>query len=202
MQLKVPKENMPLPPAPPKSRFLEYLLAHNQPYLAGFQKWVFRPGMLFSATEQWWGEKKARPSPHEGLDLCCFADAHGDIRHLAGGIRIPAAFAGRIEKIDDDFLGKSIFVSHEIFDGKIGQLYSIYGHINPAAGMETPENVAAGEIIGVIADRPGRNSAVLPHLHLTVAWVPLRFPPEQLTWRQIGADRRITLLDPLLILGL
>jgi murein DD-endopeptidase MepM/ murein hydrolase activator NlpD len=118
---------------------------------------------------------------------------------LPGSIKIPAAFAGTIQKIDDDFLGKSIFVSHEIFDGKIGQLYTIYGHTEPVAG-KLYGSVAAGEIIGVIAHRPGRNSTVLPHLHITVAWVPVRYPLEQLAWEHIGTDRRITLLDPLLIL--
>jgi hypothetical protein len=190
---------MMLPPAPPKSRFQEYLLANNQPYLAGFRKWVFLPGMLFHATEQWWGDQKPRSTPHEGLDLCCFEDADGDIRQLPGGIGIPATFAGSIQKIDDDFLGKSIFVSHEIFDGKVGQLYTIYGHTEPVAGQAW-RSVAAGEIIGGIADRPGRSSTLLPHLHITVAWIPVGYPLEQLTWEHIGTDRRITLLDPLLVL--
>jgi hypothetical protein len=188
-----------LPPAAPKSRFLEYLLANNQPHLAGFRKWVFVPGMLFNATEQWWGDKKPRAVPHEGLDLCCFADTDGDIRQLSGGLKIPAAFAGTIQKIDHDFLGKSIFVSHEIFDGKQGQLYTIYGHTEPVAG-QLYGSVAAGEIIGMIADRPGRNSTLLPHLHITVAWVPVGYPLEELTWQYIGTDERIKLLDPLLIL--
>jgi hypothetical protein len=188
-----------LPPAPPKSRFLEYLLAHNQPSLTGFRKWVFLPGMLFHATEQWWGDKKPRSAPHEGLDLCCFTDVNGDIRQLPGRTRIPVAFAGSIGKIDDDFLGKSIFVSHEIFDEEKGQLYTIYGHTEPVAGRASG-SVTEGEIIGEIADRPERNSKVLPHLHITVAWVPVGFPLEQLTWQHIGTDRRITLVDPLLIL--
>jgi hypothetical protein len=185
--------------AAPKSRFLEYLLANNQPYLAGFRNWVFLPGMLFNSTEQWWGDKKPRSAPHEGLDLCCFEDRDGETRQLPCSTKIPAAFAGKIQKIDDDFLGKSIFVSHEIFEGKIGQLYTIYGHTEPVAG-KLYESAAAGEIIGVIAHRLGRNSTLLPHLHITVAWVPVRYPLEQLTWQHIGTDRRIKLLDPLLIL--
>jgi hypothetical protein len=186
-------------PAALKSRFQEYLLAHNQPYLAGFRKWAFLSGMLFNSTEQWWGDKRPRSAPHEGLDLCCFEDADGKIRQLSGSIKIPAAFTGSIQKIDDDFLGKSISVSHEIFDGKYGQLYTIYGHTEPVAGQASG-SVAAGEIIGVIADRPGRNATLLPHLHITVAWVPVWYPLEQLTWQHIGTDRRITLLDPLLVL--
>ncbi len=189
-----------LPFAISKSRFLEYLLANNQPVLAGFRKWVFLPGMQFHATGQWWGDKKTRVIPHEGLDLCCYEDVDGQIKQLSSGTKIPGAFAGSIAKIDDDFLGKSIFVRHETFAGKKGQLYTIYGHIEPAAGIKASGSVAAGEIIGSIADRPGRNSTLLPHLHITVAWVPVWYPLEELTWRHIGIDERITLTDPLLIL--
>ena len=35
---------------------------------------------------------------------------------------------------------------------------------------------------------------------VTVAWVPVLYPLEELTWQHIGTDRSITLLDPLLIL--
>ena len=189
-----------MPPAVPQSRFLEYLLAHNQPYLAGFKKWVFLPGMLFHSPEQWWGDGRPRSTPHEGIDLCRFEDATGKVRALHDRIKIPAAFAGEIRKIDNDYLGKSIFLSHEIFDGHQGQLYTIYGHTNPRDGVEAERSVAEGEIIGVVAEGPGEKTTILPHLHLTVAWIPPRFPLGELTWQNMGIDRRITLLDPLLIL--
>ena len=188
------------PPDTPKSRFLEYLLANNQPYMAGFKKWVFLPGMLFKAGDQWWGDKKPRATPHEGIDLCCFEDATGEITEINGSIKIPAAFAGKIGKIEKDFLGESIFIGHEIFDGNNGQLYTIYGHTKPAAALAAPGQVAEGEIIGVVAEAPGRKNTILPHLHLTVAWIPAHFPLEELTWQNMGIDGRIRLLDPLLIL--
>ena len=188
------------PPDTPKSRFLEYLLANNQPYMAGFKKWVFLPGMLFQAGEQWWGDKKKRAAPHEGIDLCCFEDSAGEVKQLNGSTRIPAAFAGKIGKIDHDFLGKSIFIGHEIFDGSYGQLYTIYGHTDPGAASKVSGSVAEGEVIGLVAEAPGRKTTILPHLHLTVAWIPPRLPLEELTWQNMGRDGRIRLLDPLLIL--
>jgi hypothetical protein len=183
-----------------KSRFFEYLLANNQPYMAGFKKWVFLPGMLFNSSTQWWGDKKPRATLHEGLDLCWFENSTGEVRALNGHIKIPAALAGNIRKIDNDYLGQSIFISHEMFAERQGQLYTIYGHTNPGAAIAAPGWVAEGEIIGVIADLPGRKTTLPPHLHITVAWVPAFFPLEQLTWQNISSDRRITLLDPLLFL--
>jgi hypothetical protein len=183
-----------------KSRFIEYLLANNQPYMAGFRKWVFLPGMLFNSSTQWWGGNKPRPTPHEGLDLCWFENARGEVKALNGHTKIPAAFAGRIRKIDQDFLGQSIFMGHELFDEEQRQLHTIYGHTSPDAALAIPGVVAEGVIIGVIADRPGRKTALPAHLHITVAWVPTHFPLEQLTWQNLGRDGRLTLLDPLLIL--
>ena len=77
------------------SRFFTYLVELNRPYLDGWQKWLWEPGMLFQAPETWWGDPKPRPAPHEGLDLCCFIDDQGNIKNLAANhIKIPAAFAG------------------------------------------------------------------------------------------------------------
>jgi murein DD-endopeptidase MepM/ murein hydrolase activator NlpD len=183
-----------------RSRFLGYLLENNQPYMAGFKQWIFQPGMEFNSSIQWWGDNKPRSSPHEGIDLCRFENSAGEVKEVNGSIRIPAAWAGKIRKIDHDFLGKSIFISHEIFDENAGQLYTIYGHTDPGAAIKAPGTVRAGEIIGVIADPPERRTTILPHLHITVAWIPAWFPLEQLVWQNIGSDSSITLLNPLLIL--
>jgi hypothetical protein len=187
-------------PPPVKSRFFEYLLAGNQPFFMGFARWVFLPGMLFDSPEQWWGDKKTRPAPHEGIDLSHFANTAGEIIQMDSRIRIPAAFAGHIRKISGDFLGKSIFISHDIFDDGDRQLYTIYGHTEPGAAVRAGKSVAAGEIIGIIAGLAGKKSFLPPHLHITVAWIPVSLPPDRLTWRHIGRDDRITLIDPLLIL--
>jgi hypothetical protein len=189
-----------MPPDNIKSKFLEYLLAHNQPYMAGFKKWFFLPGMLFHSSRQWWGDRKPRSTPHEGIDLCWFENSTGEVKEVNGSIKIPAAFAGKIRKIENDYLGKSIFIGHGIFDEKQGQLHTIYGHTIPGDGMEATGNVAEGEIIGVVADLPERKTTLPPHLHITVAWIPALFPLEHLTWQHIGRDGRITLVDPLLIL--
>jgi murein DD-endopeptidase MepM/ murein hydrolase activator NlpD len=183
-----------------KSSFFDYLLASNRPYMAGFKKWLFQPGMLFNSQETWWGEKKPRATPHEGLDLCCFADATGQIKQLDKNIKIPATFAGKIVKIDCDFLGKSIYLSHEIFAADGRQLYTAYGHTEPLAAIQVGKVVEAGEIIAAVAAGPGKSPKLPSHLHLTLAWIPVSRPPDRLNWPNLGADRTITLIDPRSIL--
>jgi hypothetical protein len=188
-----------LTPAELKSRFFADLLAHNQPQLAGWRRWVFLPGMRFRGLRQWWGAEKPRPAPHEGIDLCSFEDTGGNIVRVDGNLKIPATFAGAIVKIAADFLGQSIFLSHEIYSDSGRQLFTIYGHTEPRAALAAGQAVAEGEIIAEIAASAGDKNIPL-HLHLTFAWVPLPLPAAQLSWEMLSADPSITLLDPLLIL--
>jgi len=185
----------------PKSDFFNYLLASNRPYMAGFRKWLWQPGMEFNSRETWWGEKKPRATPHEGLDLCWFEDLTGQIKHLDENIKIPATFAGKIVKIGHDFLGKSIYLSHEIFAADGRQLYTAYGHTEPLAAMQVGMVVAAGEIIAAVAAGSGKSPGIPGHLHITLAWIPVSRPPDRLNWQNLGADRTITLIDPRSILA-
>jgi murein DD-endopeptidase MepM/ murein hydrolase activator NlpD len=183
-----------------KSTLFDDLLANNRMSMAGFKRWRFQPGMLFNSRETWWGDKNPRATPHEGLDLCCFEDRDGKIKNLAKEINLPAAFAGEIIKIGRDFLGQSIFISHEIFSEDRRQLCSAYGHTKPRANLSVGLQVAAGEIIAVVSFS-GRKSAVPPHLHLTFAWIPVPIDPERLNWPNLGRAPAITLIDPLTILS-
>ena len=54
-------------------------------------------GMEFGATHAWWGQRKARPRPHEGIDILF----EGVVRPIEDG-RIVALF--------DDFLGRTAVV--------------------------------------------------------------------------------------------
>ncbi len=145
-----------------KSPFFNYLVANNRPHLDNFKEWIFLPGMLFSSLEKWWGDQGRRATPHEGLDLCSFAEVNGSTKNLDHHTKIPAAFAGEIVKIDPDFLGKSIYISHAIFDDRGRQLYSAYGHTTPLDSLKIGSNVAEGETIAVISDLPAKNSPSFP----------------------------------------
>jgi murein DD-endopeptidase MepM/ murein hydrolase activator NlpD len=179
------------------SQFMEFMLEHNRPRMDGFKGWVFHPGMLFQAQEKWWGDQGPRAVPHEGLDLYSFDFDGGRVKTLDRQTQIPAAFAGQVVKIDRDFLGKSIYISHAMYTDDGRQLLSAVGHTVPRDGLQTGQQVTAGEIIAAVSGFSGQKSNLPPHLHLTFAWVPVDVRVEQLTWKNLGHDPGIRLIDPL-----
>jgi murein DD-endopeptidase MepM/ murein hydrolase activator NlpD len=183
------------------SQFMEFMLEHNRPRMDGFKSWVFHPGMRFQAWQKWWGDQGLRAVPHEGLDLYSFETADGGVKTVDQQTQIPAAFAGLVVKIDRDFLGKSIYISHAIYADDGRQLLSAVGHTVPKDGLQTGQQVAAGEIIAAVAGFPGKKSNLPPHVHLTFAWVPKDFRLDQLTWKNLGHDPGIRLIDPLAVIS-
>ena len=180
-----------------QSKFMEYLLEHNRPQMAGFKRWIFHPGMRFQALQKWWGDQGHRAAPHEGLDLYTLEDVDGRVKTVDQHTQIPAPFAGYIVKIERDFLEKSIFMSHAIFAAGGRQLLSAFGHTVPRDSLKIGHYVAEGEIIAAISGFPGKKTNLLPHMHLTFAWVPVDLRLDQLTWENLGNDPGITLIDPL-----
>ena len=183
------------------SKFMEFMVEHNRLQMAGFKRWVFQPEMLFQASGKWWGDRGTRPALHEGIDLYSFADAGGRVITVDQNTQIPAAFAGHIVKIDRDFLGKSIFMSHEIFAPGGRRLLSAFGHTVPRDFLKICQPIGEGEIIAAVSGFPGKKTNLLPHVHLTFAWVPVDFHPDQLTWKNLGHDPGITLIDPLPVIS-
>jgi hypothetical protein len=184
---------------PLSGRFFEYLLAANRSRLGGFRRWLFHPGMLFQARQQWWGRHQTRANPHEGLDLYWFEDVSGRRRALDRTIGIPAPFPGRVVKLSRDFLGQSIFVAHEIASAPDRRFYTAFGHTTPASGLAVGQEVMEGGVIAAISAAAAGKTIVPPHLHLTLALIPEAIGPDQLTWDNLGSNPTITLLDPLAV---
>jgi murein DD-endopeptidase MepM/ murein hydrolase activator NlpD len=180
---------------------MKFMLEHNRPRMDGFKSWVFHPGMLFQAPGKWWGDQGPRDVPHEGLDLYSFEEASGRVANVDQQTQIPSAFAGQVVKIDRDFLGKSIYMSHAIFTAGGRGLISVYGHTVPCESLQAGQKVAAGEIIALISGFPDKKTTLVPHLHLTFAWVPVHVALNQLEWKNLGDDPGITLIDPLSVLS-
>ena len=105
----------------------------------------------------------ARATPHEGLDLYSFAEVDGMMKTVDQHTKIPAAFAGEIVKIDRDFLGKSIYISHAIFDGRRpAALFGVTATPSPGSLCKSAHYVAAGEIIAAISGLPGKKPRSRP----------------------------------------
>jgi hypothetical protein len=184
---------------PLSGTFFDLLLTVNPVRLRGFKHWLFHPGMLFQSRQQWWGPGKPRSSPHEGLDLCWFADVAGHRHTLDQTVGVPVPFPGRIARISRDFLGQSIFVAHDLEPTPGRRLYTAFGHTTPRSGLAVAQTVLQDDIIATVSAATDRKTAVPPHLHLTLALIPDSVPADRLTWDHLGADPAITLLDPLAV---
>ncbi len=166
----------------------------------GFQTWVFHPAMLFGCRSKWWGDQGKRDRPHEGLDLCLYRTKEKNVRYLGKNTKVPVIFEGEIMKVDDDFLGKSIFVSHGFYDNQGSRLYTIYGHIKPYDLMHAGKELREGDIIGTIADTRKKSGSVPSHIHISVAWIPNTLRSQELDWKVLGDLSIVTLLDPLSVI--
>jgi hypothetical protein len=105
-------------------------------------------------------------------------------------------YTGDIVHIHDDFLGKSIYVKHRINDKGGNALHTIYGHTIPWNQHGMGKRVHEGDIIAEVA-AISENSKVLPHIHITMAWIPESLPCKKLNWETIWTSRLITLCNPL-----
>jgi hypothetical protein len=184
----------------PESRFCDRLVQCNNLAARGFVQWAFYPGMLFQAPDKWWGDRGLRSSPHEGIDLCLYRDTCGALRLLDKTVQIPAIYTGQIKSVIDDYLGKTLFVAHDMYDSTGNQCYTMYGHAAPRAGIVPGKRVAEGEIIAAIAAAEDSGITIVPHIHLSVAWVPETFPAEQLAWKSMNSRNYIVLVNPLDVL--
>lgn len=180
-----------------KSCFNESLIRLNGLDKQGFAAWVFTPGMLFKDPAIWWGSGGFRRRLHEGLDICFYRDGSGQNYRLTEKTMIPVIYDGKIVRIDDDFLGKSVYVRHGIYDDNGNRLYTVYGHTSPISGIRIGKELQEGEAFARIADVGLRKTVIPPHLHLSVAWMPETFPYERLNWDLMGDARIITLCNPL-----
>jgi murein DD-endopeptidase MepM/ murein hydrolase activator NlpD len=182
---------------PEKAPYGEYFLRCNGMHGDGFLEWVFHPGMLFGSVEKWWGEGGARDNAHEGLDIALFRDGDWQIHRLEAGSLVPAMYGGEVVRVGQDYLGKSVFVCHEIDDGHGRTLHTIYAHIRPGDHIRRFVRVGTGDVVGGVADPGLRDRKAPAHVHITAAWIPGSLPPQRMTWRAIGALGPGALLNPL-----
>jgi hypothetical protein len=185
------------PFAPAASPFLELLLSRNGIGAAAFAAWEFLPGMRFGERAAWWRAGAERTAPHEGLDLRGFRTPAGGSVALGAGTRVPVLWAGDVVAVVADFIGRSVFVAHRQSDGAGRRLHSVYGHLDPPAGLAPGCALRDGDEVGTVADAGRRKVAVPAHLHLTLALIVAGTAPGALDWRTLRDPARALLLDPL-----
>ena len=164
--------------------------------LSNAKKWVFYPGMLFGNNEKWW-TKGFRKTPHEGLDFVLYQNGQGDIFHLDCDTKVPVIADGKIVTICDDFLGQSIFVSHDIYRGNNNkeQLITVYAHLIPYREIKQGAIVKEGGVVASIADTKGKKNSIPSHLHISAMWVSKGVCLNTLTWDIICNSNKIKLID-------
>ncbi len=173
-----------------KSQFTKHIARLNrlEPGL-----WLLGPGMAFGDTHHWWGQKKKRPVPHNGVDLAYFRTPDGTQHNLGAGTLVPAPFDGLIARVIPDFLGMSVFLMHDIEINGM-RLISAIGHMAPHMLLHLGAHIKSGAPLGSIS-RP-KNKDVPPHLHLTLALAPKDFPPSKLSWELLDKNKDLQPIDP------
>ena len=182
---------------PVSDTFHERLITLNKLSEAGFVEWIFHPGMLFGSGNKWWGGGGSRSLPHEGLDFLAYKTKKSGIGNINEMTRVPALFDGRVVHIIDDFLGKSIFIRHDIYHIDRKRLYTVYGHLVPSENVKTGSDIREDISIGTLA----AEREIPSHLHISIAWVSDRIHPENLNWKTILDSENVVLIDPLKVIS-
>lgn len=181
-----------------KSSFTNKLVKINGLHSNGFMKWFFHEGMMFKSDLKWWTEGK-RERPHEGLDICMFEARNGSKHYLRQDTKIPVLYDGEIVKIEDDYLGKSIYLRHGINDrGRI--FFTIYGHTLPLDDIAEGKKVQEGSIISMLSDASREKPFIPVHLHLTTALIFEKVNYKDLLWETVSDPEKAELIDPLIFI--
>ena len=183
-----------------KTQFNEVLIRENALNKKGFKEWLFYSGMLFDAPDKWWGDRRKRDRPHEGLDLCLYSDRLDRVLSLDEKTKIPVMYDGTVVRILNDFLGKSIIMEHGLYKNDNSRFCTIYGHTNPYVDIHAGRIVKEGDIIATLADSSKLKTNIIPHLHISLGWISEVVSYDKLDWETIAASNTLTLLNPLHII--
>jgi len=182
-----------------KSGFTEHFIRANGLRKNDFKEWLLCSGMFFEAPNQWWRIQGKRKKLHQGLDLGFYRNQKKGIIGFDDNTKIPTIYDGLIVGIFNDFLGKSIFIKHEISSADNGTLCTILGHLTPESEICPGMRLEEGEIIARVASSV--TSSVRSHLHLSMGWIKKEITDEFLDWQGISISETLKLIDPLGIIG-
>lgn len=185
------------------SGFVNRLVAANRLSAAGFDRFVFLPGMGFGAMEKWWPPAGRRTFSHEGVDLCLFQTRSNLLFRLDETIRVPLIHPGKIVGLIPDFIGKTVIASHRVSgNGHEDEFYTFYGHVTPDTHLAVGDTLNSGDIFARITDADIRRTRLPAHLHVSAAWCRRLPSAETLTWPLLNRMNRAAFIDPLYLLAI
>lgn len=177
------------------SQFFTDLVEKNG--ITDFDSWYFYSGMMFGSDDKWWGKGGTRPEPHEGLDICYYKNTTGDLKSLNEKTMIPVMYDGVVFDVsDDDYLGRSIFVRHDVRDKNDFFLHSVYAHANPEGGLTQGTVLRQGDLLARVADIRERNLSIPGHIHVSMVFLPEDYPKDMLKWSILAVTYQARLVDP------
>ena len=125
---------------------------------------VHEPGMEFGAPNAWWGQRRLRPRPHEGLDLVGFRANASEASIL--GMSLRPIEGGECVAVFQDFLCYTAIVRRQA----PSELLWCYAHLQLNPGVRPGMMLSTDDVLGwVPADSDAeRRSKCPPHLHLSL----------------------------------
>jgi hypothetical protein len=153
--------------------------------------------MLFNSPEKWWEDGGQRNELHQGADFCFYRKRSGTLCSLSETTIVPAVYSGRIVKIIEDFVGKSIIMIHERYKNSGEQLLSVCGHTEPLGGITRGVMINDGQSIATITNFNVKNAKMTSHVHISIGWISRSLNYELLDWDMLSDPHMVTLLDPL-----
>jgi hypothetical protein len=128
---------------------------------------VHESGMEFGALHAWWGRRRLRPNPHEGIDLVGFRSASGASEASIHGMMLRPIEDGECVAVFYDFLGSTAIVRRP----PPSDLLWCYAHLQLDPGVRRGAMLGTGDTLGLVAEGSGpghRSTACPPHLHLSL----------------------------------
>ncbi len=178
----------------PSLLFTQTLLTANPLLATEFQQWSWLPGMGFQDINLWWGAKKKRLVPHEGIDFVQYRTRNDNARPLDSGLIIPSIFSGKIVQIHRDFLAWSLYIKHPQFVVSGRVLHTVFAHLQPTEKMETGLQIIASEKVGTLEQYKQSNAPL--HLHLSLAWISEQVSSRRLSWQLLNDRDLVALVNP------
>lgn len=184
--------SLPLAGLAPDSFFRRFVDSNQ---LGRITHFLFQPGMLFNDENFWWGERKKRPRPHEGIDIFLMQDAGGQLKCVAAAMLVPVPLPGRLVHFHRDFLGETIYIQHPEIRRDGAVLHTLYGHLHPGAMHLFPSSITKGQTAGAI-NSSSATSSVPAHLHVSCAWIGKNQQISLLNWDTMAANDNVIFIDP------